>query len=197
MIAVLLGKGDRYRPIEDLSREVLKVTRGLNGLLTYDSSRLKSIPGLGSAKASILSASVELAKRFKYQSLKGAPFRPKQLAAYMRRVFLPMKRECFLLATVSPGGRLLRTEVVSKGSLEEVGVHPRDLARIILNDEASEALIAHNHPGMSSYPSKEDIEVYERLGKILEELDVHLIDHWIFGIDGIFSCKHSTHLDEE
>ncbi|WP_210409382.1 JAB domain-containing protein [Leptospira fletcheri] len=197
LIAVLLGKGDRNRSIEDLSREILRITRGLGGLLSIDIARNLRVQGLGSAKASVLMASVELARRLKYKSLQGAAFDATALARYMRTLFLPMRRECFVLATVSPAGNLLRVEIVSKGSLEEVGVHPRDLVRMVLNDEATEVIIAHNHPGMTSEPSPEDWEVYTRLGSILSELDVCLLDHWIFGIDGIFSCKHSTRLDED
>ncbi|WP_039948116.1 JAB domain-containing protein [Leptospira fainei] len=197
LIAVLLGKGDRNRSIEDLSREILRVTKGLSGLLSIDVSRNLRVGGLGAAKASVLMAAVELARRLKYKSLQGAIFDPVSLSRYMRTLFLPMRRECFVLATISPAGNLLRAEVVSKGSLEEVGVHPRDLVRLVLNDEASEAILAHNHPGMTSDPSPEDWDVYTRLSSILSELDVNLLDHWIFGIDGIFSCKHSTRLDEE
>ncbi|TGK00217.1 DNA repair protein [Leptospira langatensis] len=196
LIAVLLGKGNRGLSIEDLSRDILKASQGLGGLLASDISRNLNIAGLGKAKTTTLLAALELSKRLKYKSIRMTGYNPADLCGYLRAVFSPLKRECFVLATVSPAGHLLRAEIVSKGSLEEVGVLPRDLVRIILNDEATQAILAHNHPGMVCYPSQEDWNVYLRLKEILSDLDVDLLDHWIFGIDGIFSCKHSTRLDE-
>ncbi|TGL57576.1 JAB domain-containing protein [Leptospira sarikeiensis] len=196
LIAVLLGKGSKGLPVEDLSRDILKASQGLGGLLSADISRNFHIHGLGKTKSSILMASIELAKRMKYKSIQMAGYDPQTLSTYLQSLFSPLKRECFVLATISPAGNLLRVEIVSKGSLEEVGVLPRDLVRIILNDEASQAILAHNHPGMICFPSQEDWEVYLNLKELLANLDVELLDHWIFGIDGIFSCKQSTRLDE-
>ncbi|TGK05980.1 DNA repair protein [Leptospira selangorensis] len=196
LIAVLLGKGSRGLPIEDLSRDILKKSRGLGGLLSSNIPRNFRINGLGKVKVSILLAALELAKRLKYKSIRMAGYNPTTLSSYLQGLFSPLKRECFVLATISPAGDLLRVETVSKGSLEEVGVLPRDLVRIILNDEASQAILAHNHPGMICFPSQEDWEVYTNLKDILSNLDVELLDHWIFGIDGIFSCRQSTRLGE-
>ncbi len=196
LIAVLLGKGNRGLSVEDLSREILRTSQGLGGLLSLDIPRNFNIGGLGKAKAGTLMAAVELARRLKYKSIRLDGYDPISLREYLRALFTPLKRECFVLATISPAGQLLRVEIVSRGSLEEVGIHPRDLVRIILNDEASQTILAHNHPGMVCTPSGEDWDVYWRLQEILSHLDVDLLDHWIFGIDGIFSCKHSTRLDE-
>lgn len=194
LIAVLLGKGSPGLPIENLSRAILQASQGLSGLLSSDISRNFQLQGLGKAKSSVLLAAVELARRLKYKSIQFSEYDESRLLEYLQSLFFPLKRECFVLATVSPSGQLLRVETVSRGSLEEVGVHPRDLVRIVLNDEASQALIAHNHPGMFCEPSTEDWEVYFRLREIFEQLDVSLLDHWIFGIDGIFSCSHSKRL---
>ncbi|EPG68235.1 RadC family protein [Leptospira wolffii] len=196
LIAVLLGKGSRGLPIEDLSRGILEASRGIGGLLSLDIPRNFNIFGLGKAKTCTLLAAVELARRLKYKSIQLAKYDETSLLEYLRALFYPLKRECFVLATISPAGQLLRVETVSRGSLEEVGIHPRDLVRIILNDEASQIILAHNHPGMFCKPSREDLEVYYRLKDILFPLDVELLDHWIFGIDGIFSCKHSTRLED-
>ncbi|TGK05096.1 DNA repair protein [Leptospira semungkisensis] len=196
LIAVLLGRGSRGLSIKDLSRDILRASQGLGGLLSSDIARSLNIVGLGKAKVTTLLAALELSRRLKYKSIRMTGYNPVDLCEYLRTLFSPLKRECFVLATISPAGNLLRAEIVSRGSLEEVGVLPRDLVRIILNDEATQAVLAHNHPGMLCYPSQEDWDVYLRLKEILSDLDVDLLDHWIFGIDGIFSCKHSTRLDE-
>ncbi|MDV6235635.1 JAB domain-containing protein [Leptospira ellisii] len=189
LLAVLLGRGNRAQPIEELSREILYQSRGLGGLLQKKVPDLIQIPGIGNAKATTLVAAIEFARRLKWEALKGKTYSLRQLVDYLSTSLIPKNRECFVLITLSPENALLRAEIVAVGSLEEVGVQTRDLLKIILNDAASSVIIAHNHPESSSKPSKEDLWIYKHFGKLLHSLGLKLIDQWIFGIDGIYSCK--------
>ncbi|MBM9576384.1 DNA repair protein RadC [Leptospira sp. 201903070] len=189
LLAVLLGRGNRAQPIEELSRNILHHSRGLGGLLQKKVSDLVQIPGIGHAKATTLLAAVEFARRLKWEALKGKRYSPEHLINYLSTSLIPKNRECFVLITLSPEGAVLRAEIVAVGSLEEVGVQSRDLLKIILNDAASSVIIAHNHPESSSKPSKDDLWIYKNFKKLLEALGLELVDQWIFGIDGIYSCK--------
>ncbi|XDD49494.1 RadC family protein [Leptospira sp. WS92.C1] len=189
LLAVLLGRGNRAQPIEDLSREVLHQCRGLGGLLQKKISDLTQIPGIGNAKATALIAAIEFARRLKWEALKGRVYSATQLINFLSTSLIPKNRECFVLITLSPEGTVLRAEIVAVGGLEEVGVQTRDLLKIVLNDAASAVIIAHNHPESSSKPSKEDIWIYKNFGQLLHSLGIRLLDQWIFGIDGIYSCK--------
>ncbi len=97
-------------------------------------------------------------------------------------------RECFFLITLDGNKKLINLELISKGSLNEVGVHTRDLIKLILDDGASYCIIAHNHPKQTSLPSHEDYTLYNMLKNFLLHIEVELIDQWVVGIDGIFSC---------
>ncbi|AOP34946.1 DNA repair protein [Leptospira tipperaryensis] len=189
LLAVLLGRGNRAQPIEELSRNILHHSRGLGGLLQKKVSDLIQIPGIGHAKATTLLAAIEFARRLKWEALKGKRYSSEQLINFLSTSLIPKNRECFVLITLSPEGAVLRAEIVAVGSLEEVGVQSRDLLKIILNDAASSVIIAHNHPESSSKPSKDDLWIYKNFKKLLEALGLELIDQWIFGIDGIYSCK--------
>ncbi|RHX88653.1 JAB domain-containing protein [Leptospira stimsonii] len=197
LLAVLLGRGNRAQPIDELSRNILHHSRGLGGLLQKKVSDLIQIPGVGPAKATTLLAAVEFARRLKWEALKGKRYSPEHLINYLSTSLIPKNRECFVLITLSPEGAVLRAEIVAVGSLEEVGVQSRDLLKIILNDAASSVIIAHNHPESSSKPSKDDLWIYKNFKKLLESLGLELIDQWIFGIDGIYSCKEGKVLQAE
>ncbi|MBW0432199.1 DNA repair protein [Leptospira yasudae] len=189
LLAVLLGRGNRAQPIEELSRNILHQSKGLGGLLQKQVSDLRRIPGIGNAKATALIAAIEFARRLKWEALKGKRYSSKQLLNFLSTSLIPKNRECFVLITLSPEGSVLRAEVVATGSLEEVGVQSRDLLKIILNDAASAVIIAHNHPESGCKPSREDVWIYKNFGKLLDSLGIDLLDQWIFGIDGIYSCK--------
>ncbi|MDI7224068.1 JAB domain-containing protein [Leptospira santarosai] len=189
LLAVLLGRGNRAQPIEELSREILHQSKGFGGLLQKQVSDLRKIPGVGIAKATTLLAAVEIARRLKWEALKGRRYSSEQLLNFLATSLIPKNRECFVLITLSPEGAVLRAEIVAVGSLEEVGVQTRDLLKIILNDAASSVIIAHNHPESSSKPSEEDLWIFENFGRLLDTIGLELLDQWIFGIDGIYSCK--------
>ena len=45
-------------------------------------------------------------------------------------------------------------------------------------------MLAHNHPGGSCRPSREDVEMTIRARTALEAVDVPLVEHIIIGEDG-------------
>src|ERR1700753_1193233 len=64
LLAILLGTGQRGQTAVDLGRELLARADGLKALLDLDMSALAALPGLGAAKASRLSAALELGRRY-------------------------------------------------------------------------------------------------------------------------------------
>lgn len=78
---------------------------------------------------------------------------------------------------------------VSRGTLNHSLVHPREIyKRAILNNAAS-IIIAHNHPSGNPEPSSEDINITMKLKKCGEILDINLVDHIIIGDDKYVSLK--------
>ncbi|MEM7180579.1 MAG: JAB domain-containing protein [Spirochaetota bacterium] len=193
LVAILLGKGTREKNVESLAREILAKHKGLLGLLNTAPSILLSQPGIGKAKIASLFAAREMVNRMKLQYMhleSNSPDTTKK--KLMELLFLKSQkeiRECFYLITLDHEENLHRIELIAKGSLTEVGVHLRDLVKIILDDAAANCLIAHNHPKQSCDPSFEDFELYNNLSRFLEKLDICLLDQWVIGNDGIYSCE--------
>lgn len=59
-------------------------------------------------------------------------------------------------------------------------------------------MLAHNHPGGSCYPSREDNLSTTQMDDILYKIDVVLEDHIIIGEDGVYSILdgRKTDLDQ-
>ena len=64
--------------------------------------------------------------------------------------------------------------------------------------KAKSVLLAHNHPGGSCYPSREDNLSTTQMDDILYKIDVVLEDHIIIGEDGVYSILdgRKTDLDQ-
>lgn len=84
--------------------------------------------------------------------------------------------------------------MVSTGSLTASVVHPREVYKIAIQKSAYSIIVLHNHPSGDPSPSKEDIQITERLKKVGELIGIPLLDHIIIG-DGIYrSLKEESYL---
>jgi DNA repair protein RadC len=191
LLAVLLGTGSPKKPVDVLSKELLAEFGSLSRLCFVSPSLFQEKFGLGRAKSAVLASIKEVISRIQLQRLFSTP-KETLLQEIQKHILFRTRvevRECFYLVSIGPEGNLKRVELLAKGSLKEVGVHFRDIAKILLDDGASFCIIAHNHPDQLANPSEQDWFLFEELRILLEPLDIELLDQWIFGTDGIFSCK--------
>ena len=77
--------------------------------------------------------------------------------------------------------RLLRTEQISLGSVNESIAHPRDVFRPAVVSSAYAVVVVHNHPSGDPSPSQADHSLTRRLADAAELLQIKLLDHIIIG----------------
>lgn len=191
IIAVILGSGCKSKPVDVLSKELLLEYKNLLGVFFAPPTVLDKKFGMGRAKTSLFSAIRELIQRIRileaFQNSREIDIQ--RILEILKLKTQLETRECFFLVSFGPTKNLLRIELLAKGNLMEVGVHFRDIAKILLEDGAAEAIIAHNHPNQSANPSKEDIALFWNLYELLLPLEIVLLDHWVIGIDGVYSIQ--------
>lgn len=95
-------------------------------------------------------------------------------------------RETFVALYLNTKNRVIKKEVVSYGSLNANIVHPREVYKEAILNSAAHVVVAHNHPSGDPSPSKEDLDITERLCKAGEVIGISLLDHVIVGEDGQF-----------
>lgn len=79
--------------------------------------------------------------------------------------------------------------IVSKGTVSASLVHPREVFKAALLSNSYAILVAHNHPGGSLIPSREDLETTEQLVKAGKLMGVPVVDHVIVSASGIYSIR--------
>jgi DNA repair protein RadC len=97
------------------------------------------------------------------------------------------EREVFAVLFLDSRHRLIRFERLFLGSVNRANVHPREVAKAALSCNAAAVVLAHNHPSGVAEPSVADIELTERLKRLLGELDVRVLDHVVVGADRVVS----------
>lgn len=79
--------------------------------------------------------------------------------------------------------------IVSKGTVSASLVHPREVFKAAILANAYAIIVAHNHPGGSLTPSREDLETTEQLIKAGKLLGIAVVDHVIVSVSGIYSIR--------
>jgi len=90
-------------------------------------------------------------------------------------------REFFTVLTLNTKYRVIDKHLVSIGIVDACLVHPREVFRPAISDNASAIIIAHNHPSGDTSPSREDIKLTRQLIEVAHIIDIELLDHVIIG----------------
>ena len=97
--------------------------------------------------------------------------------------------EVMLLLTLNTKNVITGWFEVSRGSIDASIVHPREIFKRALTNNATNIVVAHNHPSGDPNPSKEDINITNRLKECGKLLGINLIDHIIIGDEKYVSLK--------
>lgn len=92
--------------------------------------------------------------------------------------------EVMLLATLNIKNMVTGVFGVSRGSLNSSIVHPREIFKRALVNNAASIIVCHNHPSGDVTPSQEDIAVTKRLVEAGKIIGIDVIDHVIIGSCG-------------
>ncbi|MCX7914093.1 MAG: DNA repair protein RadC [Thermodesulfovibrionales bacterium] len=90
-----------------------------------------------------------------------------------------LKNEVFAITLLDAQNRLIKTETIFHGTLNEAPVYPREIVKLVLDNNANSVILGHNHPGGSQHPSSADIEVTKKITAALKTINVAIIDHII------------------
>lgn len=92
--------------------------------------------------------------------------------------------EYFFGITLNGNHKIIDVHIITKGLVNRVLVHPREVFRPVLLDNATAIVVAHNHPSGNLEPSREDKDITNRLKEAGELLGIRVIDHLIFSSNG-------------
>lgn len=183
LLAVLLGSGTPGIDVMQLAGELARVidAKGLD----VQAEDLTAHEGVGDAKASLILAAIEFARRrIKPEGVKIGT--PADLLPQIRH-YADRKQEHFLCASINGANEILNIRVVSIGLIDRAPVHPREVYADALTDRASGIIVAHNHPAGPLDPSAGDIEITAQLKAAGSLVGIELLDHIIFNRNAYFS----------
>lgn len=181
LLAIVLGHGAPRAGALELANAVLATVGGLHGLARATIDDLRQVPGIGAARAAQLIAAVETGRRTLIRVRRERPqiVTPRDAAELLVPQFGNRAVEHFGVVLLDTKHRVLRSTLLSVGTLDASIVHPREVFREATRGGAAAIVLFHNHPSGDPMPSEDDIKLTTRLVRAGELMGIDVIDHVI------------------
>jgi len=181
LLAIILRTGTPGCDAVALGNRLICEFDGLRGLLAADIHALMEVSGVGLAKACELMAISELNRRALDEDLRigQALDQPQRVKLYCVAAIGHLRVEHCIALYLDSQYRLIASEELSRGTLTQASVYPREVVKAGLRHHAAALILAHNHPSGVSEPSQADLSLTRHLKQALALVDIRLIDHLI------------------
>ncbi len=189
LLAIFIQSGTKGQTALDISRQLLQKFGGLQPLFQAEKTEICHISGIGKARYVLLQAALELARRYLEESLcdKNVLESSNDVMRFIKSKLKHCKNEVFACLFLDNSFRIISFEEMFKGTLTKTNIYPREIIKRSLELNAAAVIFSHNHPSGDEYPSEADRQLTLKLKRILEQVDVRLLDHIIIAANKTYS----------
>jgi len=183
LIAILLRTGTKGLSAIHIADQLLQKFATLENLSKASIAEIRLIKGIGRDKAIALKSAFTLARRMAQEIRGESPLldTPERIADLLREDNRAYDVENFQVVLLNTRRKLLAIEKISKGTLDTILVHPREVFRHAIAANAAAVVLVHNHPSGDPAPSEADIKVTRDLIRAGQLLKIEVLDHVILG----------------
>lgn len=156
---------------------------GLNALMNSSVDELKSVSGIGRVKAIQLKCIAELCRRMTMEKARNQQrfVSPDTVAAYYMQNLRSLSEEEVHMMLLDTRKGFIRSELVSRGTVNCSAVSPREIFIRALRSNAASFIVVHNHPSGDPEPSDADIRFTRLLRQLGDMMNMPLTDSIIIG----------------
>ena len=189
LLAILLRTGYQGKSAIEVAKRILKTAKP-ERLQELSVEELAKIKGVGRSRASTIAASIELSKRIFDVDTDIKITTPKDVVSYLRN----KKKEYLVALYLNAKSQLIKSQVISIGTLDENIVHPREIFIPAIKNHAASVILVHNHPSGSTEPSDEDIKMTKTISQAGKLLGIEIVDHLILSLKSHMSLKKGKYI---
>lgn len=92
-----------------------------------------------------------------------------------------LAQETFHVLSLNAKNCLMNREMITVGIADASLIHPREVFRLAIMENAAAIVLTHNHPSGDPTPSAEDVRITKQLIEAGKILSIHVQDHVIIG----------------
>jgi DNA repair protein RadC len=196
LLALVIGSGTSQLDALALADLLLESQGGLHGLPAALHDQLVRIPGVGEARAAQVLASIELGRRTLLHEPEERPqlLTPRDAAHYLLPEYGARPVEQFGVLLLDAKHRVIRTSLLTVGTLDRSVVHPREVFREAASSRAAAIILFHNHPSGDPTPSPEDIGLTQRMLAAGHIMGIEVLDHVVLAATKYASLRETGRL---
>jgi DNA repair protein RadC len=195
LIAILLRTGSKKRSALQIASDLLTHFETVEKLSEATLEEIKQIKGIGFAKAVQLQAAFSLFKRVPFRSAEKVCIDSPEKAFSELALLGEEKSEVLAVLLRDTRRNLIHKEIISRGTINQVLMHPREVYHVAIRHRAHSLIVAHNHPSGDPSPSTSDLEMTHHLRSAGGVIGIPLADHLIIGQGTFFSFRQKGLLD--
>jgi DNA repair protein RadC len=184
LLALLLGTGQKGRPVGELAAELLESAGGLSGLAGCGAHALAEQRGIGMAKAARIAAGIELGRRVLVRASAARRLNlcsSNDVAVWAKPRLAALDHEQMWVLALDCRNGLRAARRIAEGGLHGCSIDARDVLRAAVREAASAFVLVHNHPSGDPTPSAEDVDLTHMIARAGAAIGTPLVDHVIVG----------------
>ncbi|MGH7576810.1 MAG: RadC family protein [Longimicrobiales bacterium] len=188
LIGILVGSGREGHSALEVGAELLRAYDGsLRRMAAVPAIELERASGVGPAVAARVTAALELGRRLAREGPEERDCIETPADVYLRCApsLRELPQEEFRVLLLNTQNAVVRELPISRGTLDASIVHPREVFRAAIAENAASVILTHNHPSGDPTPSPADQKVTDQLVEAGDMLGIPILDHIIIG-DGRF-----------
>jgi len=189
VLELLLYYAIPQKDTNPLAHKLIEEFGSLSGVLDAAPEDLMRIDGIGLHAATLLTMMPDMFRAYRADLLRTKTvLNTSELAKEYCRVLLSGKtKEYFYVISLDNSSKVLNTKKICEGTIDAVSYYPRVVLESIFRSNGKKAILVHNHPSGIMKPSDLDVRATLEIKRVLEGVDIQLLDHIIVGKDSAIS----------
>jgi DNA repair protein RadC len=182
LLALFLRTGIKGKSAIQVGREMIQRYGSMSQLGQLSLEEMKKSRGLGLAKASMLVAVFELGRRVAQEQVRNVALdSPELIYQHFAPQMQHLPQEHLVAVLLNTKLQLMAAVDVSRGTVSETLAHPREILHPVINRNAYAFFLMHNHPSGDPVPSRQDVQMTNRVREAAELMQIRFVDHVIIG----------------
>jgi DNA repair protein RadC len=174
-----------------LAKDLIHKYGSFAKVITSGAESLLEIKGVGPSVLACFKLIKESCARLSRQEILNKPLISswQKLLDYCRITIGHLKKEVFMVIYLNNQNELIGEDLQEYGTVDQISIYPREIAKRALLLDASAVILVHNHPGGSTKASKSDIETTKQISNALSPFKILIHDHIIISDKSFLSFK--------
>ncbi len=190
LLAIIMGSGNKDETAVELGQKILASVDNDWHLLSLLSIRdLMKFKGVGQVKAISIATALEIGRRRARQEISEIKVISGSNDAYQifKNQMSDLRTEEFWAIFLNQRNKIIHTAKLTEGGISQSIVDVRVLFKTALDHFSTGIIVAHNHPSGNLKPSREDIDITQKIKEAGKILGIQLLDHLIITQNSYFS----------